>query len=197
KLEYSNNPYDSSSGKPNDTGKTPEDKVTVFTYKLVVNKVDGNKQALEGAGFTLYKYDSDANNYAAVGDEIKGVTTFTFTGLDAGKYKLVETTVPDGYNQADDLEFTVEATYDTDSIDPKLKDLVVKDKDGNEISGSEKVFSIILGEGKVITDVVNNSGTELPSTGGMGTYMFYIIGGIMVAVAIVLIVSKKRMEYKK
>ena len=196
KLEYSNNPYDKDDGKPG-TGKTPEDKVTVFTYKLVVNKVDGNKQALEGAGFTLYKYDSATSDYVAVGAEITGKTTFTFTGLDAGKYKLVETTVPDGYNQADDIVFTVEATYNTNSVDPKLTDLVVKDKDGAVISGTDKVFSITLNEGKVSTDVVNNSGTELPSTGGMGTYMFYIIGGIMVAVAIVLIVSKKRMEYKK
>ena len=72
KLEYSNNPYGDG------TGVTPEDKVIVFTYNLIANKVDGNNAPLEGAGFTLYKLDSTTGDYVAVGNEITGVTTFYF-----------------------------------------------------------------------------------------------------------------------
>ena len=124
KLEYSNNPYGDG------TGVTPEDKVIVITYNLIANKVDGNNAPLEGAGFTLYKLDSTTGDYVAVGNEITGVTTFYFKGVDAGQYKLVETTVPAGYNKADDLVFSVEATYDTTSDNPELKTLVVKDASG-------------------------------------------------------------------
>ncbi|MCF0230656.1 MAG: isopeptide-forming domain-containing fimbrial protein, partial [Parasporobacterium sp.] len=128
KLEYSNNPYGDG------TGETPEDKVVVFTYELKANKVDKDGEALAGAGFTLYKFDEKANDYVAVGEEITGVTTFSFHGQDAGMYKLVETTVPAGYNKADDIIFTVEAVYDTVSDNPKLKKMVVKSADGNVIS---------------------------------------------------------------
>lgn len=182
-LEFSNNPYDSGEGKP--TGKTPKDKVTVFTFKIVVNKVKGDNNPLAGAGFTLYKFDKTANDYKPVGQELKGVTTFNFERLDAGKYKIVETTVPDGYNKAKDIEFTVTATYDTDSPDPQLTNLVVDPADG---------FTIQLEAGSVTTNVVNNSGNELPSTGGVGTTLFYVIGGMMMIGAGVLLVAKKRMH---
>lgn len=187
KLEYSNNPYGDG------TGTTPEDKVIVFTYKLVANKVDKDGKALNGAGFTLYKYDESKKDYVAVGNEITGTTKFEFNRLDAGKYKLVESTVPAGYNKADDLEFTVEATYDTNSDTPKFGELVIKDANGEEIiSGEDKVFTVNLAEGSAATDVVNLSGTELPSTGGIGTTIFYVIGGILMVGAGVILISRKR-----
>lgn len=192
KLEFSNNPYGGG------TGETPYDKVIVFTYKIVANKVDKDNQPLEGAGFTLYKFDSEANNYVAVGDEIKtdaegkALTTFTFNRLDAGQYKLVETTVPAGYNKAEDLIFTVEATYVTDAAEPVFKDLVVKNANGDPISGT--TFTVSTTEGSVSTNVVNHTGTELPSTGGIGTTIFYLTGTILVLGAVVLLITKKRME---
>ncbi|MGN0352866.1 MAG: isopeptide-forming domain-containing fimbrial protein [Roseburia sp.] len=187
KLVYSNNPYG------DEKGETPEDKVTVFTYKVVANKVDKDGNALAGAGFTLYKYDANAADYVAVGAEITGVTEFTFTGLDAGQYKLVETTVPAGYNQADDLEFTVKAEYDTNSDDPKLTKLVVVDKDGNEITE----FTFDLANGTVSTNIVNLSGTELPSTGGIGTKIFYTVGAILMIGAAVVLITRKRTSQAK
>ncbi len=197
-LEYSNNPYDKGDGvtKP-ETGTTPEDKVIVFTYQMVANKVDKDGNALSGAGFTLYKYDAAESDYVQVGEQITGVTTFTFTGLDAGQYKLVETTVPNGYNQAADLYFTVEATYDTDAVEPTLTSLVVKDKDGVVLSDpddDDALFSATLDTGVVSTDVVNQSGTELPSTGGMGTTIFYVLGTILVLGAAIMLIAKKRMN---
>lgn len=92
-LQFSNNKYGEG------TGKTEEHKVTVFTFKLEVTKygkTDSDKEALNGAGFTLYKAtkvnpaDSD---YAKVGDEVQHTNgnVFDFTGLDSGYYKIVET----------------------------------------------------------------------------------------------------------
>ena len=198
KLEYSNNPYFDGTGKP-DTSETPDDKVIVFTYKVVANKVDADGKALQGAGFTLYKYDEVSKDYKKVGNEIKGTeedkrTTFEFNRLDAGKYKLVETTVPSGYNQAKDLEFVVEATYDDNSADPKFKDLVIKNVDGEVISGQDKVFTINLAEGSATTNIVNKSGSQLPETGGIGTTIFYVVGVILMLGAGVLLVTKKRMS---
>ena len=200
RLEYSNNPYGDG------TGKTPWDKVIVFTYKLVANKVDGSGNALAGAGFTLYKWNASSeaeDKYEAVGSEIKGTkdepkTTFEFSHLDAGKYKLVETTVPAGYNKAEDLIFTVEATYDTTADNPQFTGLVIKGEDGETvISDENNVFTINLAEGSATTNIKNLSGTELPSTGGMGTTILYVIGAILVIGAGILLVTKKRMNANK
>ena len=198
-LKYENDPYYKGDGdpdtpdEPEKPGETPKDINIVFTYDAIVNKVDDKDEPLEGAGFTLYKWVADENNWVAVGDEITGVTTFTFEGLDVGKYKLVETTVPNGYNKAADIIFYVEATYD-DTKDPVvLTDLVVKDEDGKVISGENLTFTADKTEGEVETDVVNKAGIELPSTGGMGTTIFYILGGALVVIAVVLLVTKKRM----
>lgn len=191
KLEYSNNPYGDG------TGKTPWDKVIAFTYQLVANKVDKDGAPVVGAGFTLYKWSNEQDKYVAVGSEIKGVTTFNFKGIDAGKYKLVESTVPDGYTKAEDLVFTVVATYDTEDLEPKFGTLTIKD--GNKVisEGEGNVFTVNLAAGSFTTNVVNLTGTTLPSTGGMGTTVFYVVGGGLMAVAVVLLVTKKRMENKR
>lgn len=192
-LEFSNNPYDEG------TGETPEDKVTVFTFKLDVDKVDKENDPVKGAGFTLYKYDHDTSKYVPVGAEVTGaeMTNFVWTGLDSGKYKLVETTVPAGYNKADDIEFTIVAEYTTNGAEQSLTSLVVKNADGTQtISGDGDgfTFTATAGTGTVATDVVNTTGIELPETGGMGTTLFYIIGGVLVVGAGVLLVTKKRMN---
>ena len=192
-LEYSNNPYGDG------TGKTPWDKVIAFTYQLVAKKVDKDGSSVEGAGFTLYKWSNEEDKYVAVSGEITGVTTFNFKGIDAGQYKLVESTVPDGYTKAEDLVFTVVATYDTENNDPKFGTLTIKDEDKDKVisDGKDKVFTVNLVAGSFTTDVVNLTGTTLPSTGGMGTTVFYVVGGGLMAVAVVLLVTKKRMENKR
>lgn len=210
-LEYENNPYHKGDGKPGtpDTpdqpGKTPEDICIVFTFESVVNKVDKDGKALEGAGFTLYKWYAGQNEWVAVGAEITGKTTFNFAGLDVGKYKLVETTIPQGYNKADDVEFEIVAEYTektgTDG-DKELTDLAVKDAKGNTVSVdnpdtadvNEAIFGVIVADGIVSTNVINNAGVELPETGGIGTTIFYVLGGILVLAAVVLLVTKKRMS---
>jgi len=196
-LEYSNNPYHT--GEGDSTSKTKEDMVVAFTYQLSVDKVDGSGNALEGAGFTLYKYDAAKSDYVAVGSEIKGVTTFNFEGVDAGKYKLVETTVPTGYNKATDLEFVVSATHDEEVDVPALLTLTVADNTGKTMVATELsagMFTVDMSTGALATKIVNNSGSELPSTGGIGTTIFYVAGGALVVGAGVLLVSKKRMANK-
>ena len=174
-LTFSNNPNGEG------TGKTPEDVVTVFTFKIVANKVDENNQALEGAGFTLYKYNKNENKYEAVGDEIKGdtMTQFTFSGLDAGQYKLEETTTPAGYNTWEGLEFKIVAEHDATADDPQLKTLKFTDLNGKEIND----FTVDTNKDGGSIDVVNKKGSNLPETGGIGTTILYVAGAVCVAAA--------------
>ena len=180
--------------QPDGTGETPEDVNIVFTYKVVANKYAnavGEDKKLTGAGFTLYKWygTAESGEWRAIGEEIKGeaLSTFEWKGIDDGKYKLVETTTPAGYNTIADIEFTVTATHEIVSDHPALTDL-----SGNATTG-EVTFTANTTEGSLSTDVINKSGTELPETGGMGTTMFYVIGGILVLAAVVLLVTKRRM----
>ncbi|MEE1086570.1 MAG: isopeptide-forming domain-containing fimbrial protein [Schaedlerella sp.] len=169
---------------------TPWDKVIVFTYEYDVDKVDSKGDPLKGAGFTLYKKQANGE-WVAVSNEIKGeeITRFEFKGLDDGTYKLVETTVPDGYNKAADVEFTITATHDELSADPKLLTLTV---DNTKINvGADKDGNLT---GKLDSDIENKSGTTLPETGGMGTTMFYVVGAILAIGAAVILVTKKRMN---
>ncbi|WP_329772717.1 isopeptide-forming domain-containing fimbrial protein [Catenibacterium mitsuokai] len=202
KLEFNNNPYYEGEGKPEKTGETPWDEVVVFTYKLIANKTDGQGQPLAGAGFTLYKFNKDTNDYVEVKKiEAGETTTFEFTGADAGKYKLVETTVPDGYNKADDLVFEVKGTYEAVNNDdplkaPRLTKLEIFDENGNSITGEGKVFTTNLAAGTATTNIKNLTGSELPSTGGMGTTVLYAAGTLMILAAAAFLVMKKKAESK-
>ena len=190
-LEYSNNPYHT--GEGDTTSKTPEDMVVDFTYQLAVDKVDNADKPLEGAGFTLYKYNG--TDYEAVGTEITGVTTFEFKGVDAGKYKLVETTVPKGFNKAEDLIFVVKAEHDETADAPTLQTLTVVSENGDSLTSTDSAagkFIVTKNVGLAATKIINNSGSSLPSTGGIGTTMFYVGGGVLVAGAGVLLITKKR-----
>ena len=227
KLEFTNNPNGEQEGEK---GTTPEDKVIVFTYEIKALKVEptsdeaidkstydaltdtqkadyvkvGEKYQkttpLAGAGFTLYKKVN--GSYAAVGEEIKNTTTFTFKGTDAGEYKLVETTVPAGYSKAADVEFEVKATYDTDAADPKLTSLTVSPEDAGFVveststttgEGADAVSTTTY-SGNIVGKILNQKGSVLPSTGGIGTTIFYILGAILVLGAGIVLVTRRRMS---
>lgn len=160
-------------------------------------------KALSGAGFTLYKKvaaetEGAVDGYLQIGKEITGVTTFEFKGTDAGEYKLVETTVPTGYNKADDVVITVNATYDTDAADPKLKTLTVTPETAGFTVTTAPVSDTdtahITTDGIINGKVLNQSGSVLPSTGGIGTTIFYIVGAILVVGAGILLVTRRRMN---
>lgn len=195
------------------TTETPDDAVIVFTFDTIVNKVEpdgeGKTRPLAGAGFTLYKKVSSGGetleghdgNYIVVGNkEITGGTSFDFSGLDSGKYVLVETTVPAGYNKADDIEFEVKGVYnatsrtETPSVPPTLTDIQVVDDEGTAVEGFTVKIKPDDNKGSITTDVVNQQGVTLPETGGIGTTIFYVAGAILVAGAAILLVTKKRVN---
>ena len=207
-LEYSNNPNKSENGN-NETGETPKDVVIVFTYKTIINKVDSENKPLTGAAFKLEKLikgkDGAADTWTTVKEFTVDETTtsFTFSGLDDGQYKLTETKTPAGYNTIDPIYFVIEATHDETADAPALKTLnaYLTDANGNkqtEMKDGESVNidlgTVDLTAGSITTTVVNKSGSELPSTGGIGTTIFYVLGGVLVLAAVVLLVTKKRMS---
>lgn len=187
-LSYSNNPNYTGSGESSSKGETPKDTVIIFTYKVVVNKVDSDNNPLTGAEFTLSKKmpDGSSKNYTAV-TNLEG-TQFSFKGLDDGNYILTETKTPNGYNSIAPITFTVSATHSVDSADPELTSLNGSTTDGTVTLSALEDFSTLS------TNIVNKKGSLLPSTGSIGTRIFSIIGGIFTIVAVILLVTKRRVK---
>ena len=180
--------------------KTPKQETETYNATIQVIKEDGNGDALAGAGFVLknaqnkyYKIENGVVSWVETEEAATELTTavvktyytdaaktelspennptdyfdseakVAFTGLANGTYTLVEKTVPTGYNKAADTTFTI--------------------NDADNTTVTNRLQS---------TNVVNNKGTELPSTGGMGTTILYTIGGIMLVGGAIALVSKKR-----
>ena len=199
------------------TNESAKDTTGVFTYQLKVDKKDGSAEgnpALVGAGFTLYKYNASsaaADKFEKV-EEIHtdGATTFTFDGIDDGIYKLVETKKPAGYNAIDPMYFVVKAEHMEDitnvvDLTTALETFnayecnetgVIKTTTDEETGLPTNVNfgSVTLSSGLIQNTVLNETGTKLPSTGGIGTTIFYVVGGTMAAGAGVYLISKKRMK---
>lgn len=195
-LEFSNNPnkVHGGSGKP-ETGNTPEDSVIVFTYQVVVNKTKANGDALSGAEFTLEKvYKNGDKKLVAVVKNAEG-TTFTFKGLDDGDYILTETVTPATYNTIEPIRFTVTADHKI-TWNGEARTKILASLSGNTASG-KITFTASADKSELTTDVVNQSGATLPGTGGIGTTIFYVIGGLLMAAAAVLLITKKRMNSDK
>lgn len=208
-LEYSNNPHDHAT-----TNSTPVKVVYDWTFKMGVKKVDGaDGTPLTDAKFVLSKEKNC--DLGAIGDDgqphntenlisliknsdgsytvapagyngsVVNVITagdITINGLDdATVYYLYETKAPAGYNRLTDaVRFEITATY--------------SDAGDNCTSVTATVNNDV--QSSVSVNVRNNKGSTLPSTGGIGTTLFYVIGGVLMAVAAVLLVTKKRMNNK-
>lgn len=180
-VHWGNNPGQLNDGTP--------DTVYVHTHKLTINKVDESKQGLAGAEFELYrgtdvngatmKFVDLTNGNYRVAKEGEGNTTtklvspaggtITVEGLDAGEYRLVETKAPDGYNKL--------------SAPVAIKIGATTENAGQNIT--------VTGNTQ---EVINKAGSLLPETGGIGTVMFTIIGGvgILVIAASFLLGNKKK-----
>lgn len=211
-LTYSNNPNYTGKGEETpeeDKGKTPEDKVIVFTYELDVTKYLGDEHtkanAEDGtkAGFKLSNADGKwatvDGNLRITGwvDDVAAATEvttdangiFKFIGLDDGTYTLRETTTPTGYNTMADLALTIGATTaNNQTWAGTASDALTAIKltmNNNETAGD-------VDNGTVSGSIINQKGSSLPSTGGIGTTMFYVGGGVLVAGAGVLLITKKR-----
>ena len=193
-LQYSNNPKDSEAY----WGFTPESEVRVYTYQLNNTKYrddDTTGNELAGAGFRLYSdeactpeqevklYKKD-NFYYPIKDATDKAQDavemfsdehgqFNVKGLDAGTYYLRETKTPDGYSACADKKIVISATHTEYNV-------------------------ALSGESNLNNKIINKKagGITLPSTGGIGTTIFYVVGGGLMVAAIVLLVTKKRMENK-
>ena len=185
-LEFSNNP---NVGGEGNTGKTPTDKVIVFTYQLDINKTfnGGTPDDNDLPEFTLYKFDSATNDYTTnvgkvgITKTADGKYTASFKRVDDGKYKLVETKTPAGFNTADPTLFDITAEHDAESDNPQLTVLKINTTAGNTTAGT------------VVADVVNQRGSNLPSTGGMGTVLLYVAGiAVFVLAGATLVMALRR-----
>ena len=185
-LEFSNNP---NVGGEGETGKTPTDKVIVFTYQLDINKTFNGGTPAENdlPKFKLYKFDSATNDYTIDRGEVTitktedGKYTASFKRVDDGKYKLVETKTPAGFNTAADTLFEITADHDVESDNPQLTVLKINTTAGNTTTGT------------VTADVVNQKGSDLPSTGGMGTVLLYVAGiAVFVLAGATLVMALRR-----
>lgn len=173
---------------------TVESQTTTYSYKFDLVKTDNNNKLLTGAKFVLHKTATDsndlvsfikvsANNYrVADSTELDSATTeivvenkgaVTISGLNKVSYWLEETKAPDGYNLLLNRQI-VDMTQSSNYTATVTGDTYTKDG----------------------VQVINNAGATLPSTGGMGTTLFYVIGGGLMVAAVVLLVTKKRMENK-
>ena len=181
---------------------------TIFTYAIALKKVNNKGVALPGAVFEFPFYvqpTPDANGayiYAGTTSE-DGLTNKITTpdsgvivvkGVKSGTYEIKEVTAPAGYNKLT-APVTVQAVK-TNSTSTHTT--VYLDKDGN-IANTEtdKTIGVNVDIDTIAATavvVVNKAGTELPSTGGMGTTVFYVLGTVLVMGAVVLLVTKKRMS---
>ena len=183
-------------GDSSNTQTTPDSETRTYTWKLPIYKyhMDGKtKKALAGAEFILYKGSEEENrDYAQVTNgkltgwtKIKTEATklvsdadgkIAVEALDADTYYLEETKAPGGYNKlAGPVKVEISHTVSVE---------------GADMTHTLKQDSTNVGE----VEIENNSGTELPSTGGIGTTIFYVLGSILVIGAVVLLITKKRMS---
>lgn len=181
-----------------DTPKSTGERLTkTYVWQFDVFKYamrDGQEIPLAGAQFVLYKTVNDEKFYAQVAngkitgwtDDQKYATVFetpdngkfVIAGLDADTYYLEEIKAPDGYN--------------------RLKEPVNVVITANIASGKTVTATITYNETATGTvRIENQTGVELPSTGGIGTTVFYVIGGLLMGVAVVLLVTRKKMSTSK
>ena len=210
-LEFSNKPDASGTGDTDNTGKTPVDKVVVFTYELDTVKIDGEdaSKKLSDAKFTLQRssdnmyvqvgadgkvigWTADKNSASVLKSDTNGL--FKVIGIEDGEYILTEEEAPTGYNKlTSPITVTLTATTSNgqnwDGAADVLPALTVKAGDVNGTASAD------TGIGEIT--VVNNTGAELPSTGGIGTTIFYISGGVLVAGSGILLIAKKRMKNRE
>ena len=194
-LEYSNNP-----NTPTSHGETPTDKVIVFTYELdvILNAKGEYYSSSSTTGSYWVKNEADAE---LIRSDKNGV--FSVRGLDKGEYALREKNAPTGFKVlAHDIEFTIAAkilpdidddraqNWNTTAKDALIDFAATLDSDPDNAVTDFKVSEV--SDATVTIDIVNTKVYDLPGTGGIGTTIFYVAGGVLVAAAIVLIVVKRR-----
>lgn len=196
------------SAEPDPNNKI-DTKETIFTYAIALKKVNNKGVALPGAVFEFPFYvkstaDATDGAYIYAGTKAaEGLTNKITTpdngvivvkGVKSGSYVIKEDTAPAGYNKlTDPVTVKAEKTGRTST-----QTTVYLDENGNTTdTQTEKTTEVKVDINTIAATavvVVNKAGTELPSTGGMGTTVFYVLGAVLVLGAVVLLVTKKRMN---
>jgi len=190
---------------------TWKDDEVIYTYAAALQKVDQDKKPLAGAkfaalGLTVEKvsdgayrvvsYDSTSTEYGTE-METDSEGQLVILGLSTGStLTLQETAAPAGYNK---LVGTTSLTPVKTGEEIKASETTVYYDENGKVTDVETstsytktTYNVSLLKTAIV--VVNQAGTKLPSTGGIGTTLFYAFGGLMVAVSVVLLVTKKRMS---
>ena len=184
-----------------------ENEETIFTYAIALKKVNNKGVALPGAVFQFpfyVKSTADANGaYIYAGTtKAEGLTNQITTpengviivkGVKTGSYEIKEVKAPAGYNKLA-APVTVEAVKTGSTT---THTIVYLDENGDPVDKTSQVTEVKVDIDTIAATpvvVVNKAGTELPSTGGMGTTIFYVLGFVLVVGAGVLLVTKKRMS---
>lgn len=202
-------------------GGSETDTATIYTYAVAIQKVDDSYKKLAGAEFSITdqnnkpvfvtKNSDGVYTYAGSAQNTEGTLLDTLAvnndgllivkGLDTGNYTVTETKAPDGYNKL--LNSTTVTATKTDATTTSVTtnfdaegNVITVDANGNPIDSSKAVEHTVLVN---IDDlaatpivVVNNAGATMPSTGGIGTTIFYVVGGVMVAGAVIMLLTKRR-----
>ncbi len=162
-------------------------------YKLTDNTYTTTSPDTEGIDKDAYastetKYtkttEFDLKGESTTETTVKGTVdsdgVITFVGLGEGQYTLAEVVAPDGYNAIDPITFDVKYAYDNGTAT-----FSVPDRDSIRYSTDD---------GMLHTSIIDYRGGNLPNTGGIGTTIFYIVGGILLAGASILLITRKRMQ---
>jgi fimbrial isopeptide formation D2 family protein/LPXTG-motif cell wall-anchored protein len=174
------------------TTTEPHDAITKSDGTVIASNRDAYDQTDLAAGTkykitteVTYKY-TDTKEIFTTGTGASGADgLITFAGLGAGTYTLTEIVTPQGYTTAAPITFTIGATM---TGDPALDTAAVTWTTNNE------AVTVNASTGVYATDVVDLSGSTLPSTGGMGTTILYVGGSILVLAAVILLITKRRMN---
>ena len=168
------------------------------TYTQTAPVTEGDKQTADKYESLTVKYklvtslkteSDEATNHAIEATVVNG--HLVFKGLNAGDYTLTEIEAPTGYNKiTKEMHFTISAalTGSIESNEYGVAWAIESPDESIEFTGDAGLFS---------TTIENNKGLELPSTGGIGTTLFYVGGGILVLGAVVYLVTRRRAKSSK
>lgn len=163
-------------------------KLTDGTYTTDDPSTEGMDQTKYESTETKYSYQNKTE-YIETKENVEAKAFvdkdgyLTFEGLGAGKYTITETTTPDGYNTAEPVEVEIKWTAPTDLT-----------AENPTCTWSYTNTTGIDDAGVAYVEVVNQKGSTLPETGGMGTKIFYVLGTVLVLGAGVLLITKRRMS---